>query len=84
MAIMGRYCKAYPYAAFEQFSEWSRIAASATSPEQTEYLFVQEDLSVTKGVLMDEEVVLDRITPEWETFCRDVLRFSVPDNLVKD
>jgi hypothetical protein len=29
----------------------------------------------------NEDVIFDRVTPAWEEFCRDVLKFKVPDDL---
>ena len=90
MAIMGRYCKAYPVAQFRQYSNWSERSEksgkgmkeggeSPGEPAGPKYLFLHENLVVTDGVFMDENIVFDGITPEWEEFCRNKLRFEVPN-----
>jgi hypothetical protein len=44
-----------------------------------DYLFVQENLIVTDGIFIDEHIIFDAITPEWEAFCTDELQFEIPD-----
>jgi hypothetical protein len=91
MATMGCYCKAYPIGEFRRYARWSEKAvakppepieaapAEAASEEPEEpYLFLQENLTVTDGVMLDEYVVFDDVTPEWEAFCREQLQFEVP------
>ncbi|MBO0719831.1 MAG: hypothetical protein J2P41_03360 [Blastocatellia bacterium] len=81
MANMGSYCKAYPIERFREFDGWSeKIPISADrEPEDGLYLFLQENLVVTDGIFIDEKVVFDRVTPEWEAFCKDKLGFEIPD-----
>lgn len=96
MAVMGTYCKAYPISRLREYPGWSErpgslaidALAAATDPDTAqgppEYLFVQENLVVTNGVYKDESIVFDAVTPEWQTFCRDVLEFEVPPYEVKE
>jgi len=42
------------------------------------YLFIQEDYTVTRDIFINEEVVLAEVTPEWAEFCRQELHFEVP------
>lgn len=97
MAVMGMYCKAYPLERFREFSGWTERPGSLTVPDtptaegapaeagkEAEYLFLQENYVVTNGVFMDENVVFDAVTPEWEAFCRTVLEFEVPPYEVKE
>lgn len=42
------------------------------------YVFIQEDYTVTRDIFIDEEVVLAEVTPEWTEFCRQELHFEVP------
>ena len=90
MAIMGRYCKAYLVEQFRQYSNWSERSEEGEkgtkegeeSPGKTadaKYLFLHESLVVTDGVFIDENIVFNSITPEWEEFCRNQLIFQVPD-----
>lgn len=47
--------------------------------EEEDVLFVQEDFRVTDGIFIDEHVVFTDASPEWRTFCAEVLGFAVPD-----
>jgi hypothetical protein len=83
MSKMGRYCKAYPIAKLHEFGDWAKyyrgpvkVADSANSEE--DFLFLQENFTVTKGIFVDEEIVFDNVTSEWEDFCKNTLNFEVP------
>lgn len=86
MATMGRYCKAYPIARFREFPNWPgddvTMPTDPADGEPQDYLFLQESLVVTRDIFADEDVVFDRITPEWEAFCRDALNFAVPEDAI--
>jgi hypothetical protein len=45
---------------------------------ENDYLFLQENFTVTKGIFFDEDVVFDNITPQWIDFCKHTLNFEVP------
>lgn len=90
--VMGRYCKAYPVGQLRTFAGWrERLDALApleredgtlqprTSLADEDYLFLQETLVVTDGIALDEHVVFDEVTPEWQAFCARELAFAVPD-----
>lgn len=74
MSKMGRYCKAYPIDRLQAFDGWP----PNTQPAENDYLFVQEDLTVTKGIFLEEDVVFDQVTPEWGDFCKNTLGFEIP------
>ena len=83
MSKMGRYCKAYPIAKLHEFGDWAKcyrgpekVVDSENSDEN--YLFLQENFTVTKGIFLDEEIVFDNVTSEWEDFCKNTLNFQVP------
>jgi len=91
---MSTYCKAYSLARLRQYSNWSeknentRKEAKGENGKQTEiprkltekdYLYLHDNLIVTDGIFEDKNVIFDDVTPEWETFCKDVLKFAVPD-----
>jgi hypothetical protein len=83
MAVMERYCKAYPVKRFREFPGWTDKRLTNVAQEVSElgnegYLFLQESLIVTKGVFTDEDIVFDQVTPEWEKFCSDELKFEAP------
>ena len=70
MGQMGMYCKAYPLERFSEFEGWD------AEPSGTSFLYLQESLIVTRDIFIDEEVVFDKITPEWAEFCKTVLNFE--------
>jgi hypothetical protein len=92
MATMGRYCKAYLVKQFREFSGWAETLENLRKDRQGEQssgsshglsdddiLYLQENLVVTDGIFMDENIIYDQVTPEWEEFCKNTLKFSVPD-----
>src|SRR5258706_14550928 len=66
MAKMGRYLKAYPLDRLREYPGWD---AAAIYAGDRPYLYLQENYTVTQGIFLDEDVVFDRVTPEWTTFC---------------
>jgi hypothetical protein len=94
MPTMGRYCKAYALADLRRFAQWNEVAANARTEEREvdghqvlmprtltddAYVFLHETLVVTDGLFLDEHVLFDRRSPEWEAFCAQELGFTVPD-----
>jgi hypothetical protein len=92
MATMGRYCKAYSVAQLRTFNGWEENLANLEPIEQEDgtqqpktnladddYLFLQENYTVTDGIFLDEYIVFDRVTPEWQEFCTKTLAFEIPD-----
>ena len=41
-------------------------------------MFLHEDLTVSRSCFDQDDIVFDAASPEWEAFCRDVLKFDVP------
>lgn len=84
MSKMGRYCKAYPIAKLDEFGDWAKYYRKPENGQQSEdvkdddYLFLQENFTVTKGIFVDEDIVFDNVTSEWEDFCKNTLNFEVP------
>jgi hypothetical protein len=86
MSNMGKYCKAYMIPNFREFSGWTEISENARkendSPRQltdADFLYLHENFVVTDGVFIDENVIFANVTPEWIDFCKNVLKFIVPD-----
>jgi hypothetical protein len=93
MATMGRYCKAYPIDQLRKFAGWEEKVENLapleneedgtqqprTSLADDDYLFLQENYVVTDGIFLDEHVIFDRVTPEWQEFCTKELAFEIPD-----
>jgi len=91
---MGMYCKAYQLSQLRQFAGWSENPqvpeAKQASPRIEEnkilsdddLVYVQENYVVTEDLFIDEGIIFNNVTPEWQDFCRGVLMFDpVPDNL---
>jgi hypothetical protein len=93
MGRMGKYCKAYPVQRLREFNGW--IEKSSTPEEKSadgtemlatraltenDYLYLQENFSVTDGIFIDENVIFDEATPEWIEFCQRTLKFEVPED----
>jgi hypothetical protein len=82
MKRIGKYCKAYAIDELRKFSGWNERAQEEQARDITEetdlsnILFVQEDYTVTAGIFVDENVILNEPTPEWIEFCRDTLKFD--------
>jgi hypothetical protein len=91
---MGKYCKAYMLPRLRQFAGWSENSANARKEEKSlegkqvlvprqltdqDHLYLQENLTVTDGIFIDENVIFDEVTPEWEEFCKNELSFEAPD-----
>jgi hypothetical protein len=72
------YCKAYPVKAFDQFPGW-RQTRQALAEDTVVYL--HQDFSVTASMWHGEDVVFDRVSEAWCSYCRDRLGFHVPTDL---
>lgn len=94
MPKMGRYCKAYPIPRLREFAGWTENARNARKEKRQvdgreeeapraltdeDHLYLQENLVVTDGIFIDENIIFDEVTPEWQDFCRNKLMFEVPD-----
>jgi len=94
MSKMGTYCKAYYLETFESFPGWKESAKNiereskpATEGEaETEgetatrpFAYLQENYTVTAGIFLDEDIVFDAVNDEWISFCKDTLKFEVPN-----
>ena len=93
MAETGRYCKAYPVEMLTKFPGF-KIDQSQAREEEDEktgekpgpreikdddILYMHEDLTVTDGIYTDENIVFKDDSEEWKAFCKDNLKFEIPD-----
>lgn len=96
MAKMGRYCKAYPMAQLRAYSGWKEDAANTRKVkqaidgveiekprpmEEVAFLYLQEDLTVTDGVYLGENVIFAGDGEGWAKYCREELQFTIPEYL---
>ncbi len=84
MKKIGNHCKAYSIEKLREFSGWKEKANESGTPDAHSsdspalvpgYLFLQEDLTVTRGIFLDEDIVFDMVTNEWQEFCQSELGF---------
>jgi hypothetical protein len=90
---MGKYCKAYPISFLREFEGWTEKPqsngeqteaagrnsnASAAEVNAGDYVYIQDDYTVTGSIFKDEAVIFDAPTPEWMDFCKNRLNFEVP------
>ena len=82
MPVMGSFCKAYALTQLREFKDWVEKPGDAKLSDESEsgrFVYLQENLTVTEGIFLDEQVIFDQVTKDWEEFCRSKLRFEVPD-----
>jgi hypothetical protein len=94
MAIIGKYCKAYPLKQLRQFSQWhektenTKTETKDVDDQEVEvnreltdddFLYLQENYVVTDGIFKDENIIFDDVTPEWKDFCHNTLEFQIPE-----
>jgi hypothetical protein len=100
MATVGRYAKAYAVDRFRQFGSWTENLANlrkvlkdgddgeeievARDFGEEEFFLLHENLVVTDGIFMDENIIFDDVTPEWKAFCEQELGFAIPDWITND
>jgi hypothetical protein len=91
------YCKAYYLKDLRQFPGWPKTQATGqeessdgtgsngargeAAMDEDDIAFLHSDLTVTKSMWRDTEVIFDDITPEWQQFCANVLNFKVAEDL---
>lgn len=97
MATIGKYCKGYPLELFRRFPNWTEnlenarkirkeidgeLVEVARELTDSDYLYLQENFTVTDSIFLDENVIFDQVTAEWIQFCVDILgtKFPVPGN----
>ena len=91
MSTLGKYCKAYPLQQLRQFSGWTEAAHNARKIRievdgetqevnrtlaDTDYLYLQENFTVTDGIFVDEFIIFSDVTPDWIEFCQKTLAFQ--------
>lgn len=86
------YARAYLLGELRKFSDWreEKINWKETIPTEEngssrklsddDVVFLQEDFTVTELIWPGENVIFNRTTPEWISFCTQELQFKVPDD----
>ena len=93
MPTLGKYSKAYPLKLFRQFPKWTEnpenfrkakkeidgeIVEVEKELDDSEYLYLQENFTVTDSIFLDENIIFSDVTPAWIDFCRNVLHVPFP------
>jgi hypothetical protein len=92
MAEMGKYCKAYRVQRLLEFGGWAEHAQKFRTEKRRvegeerevqreltaeDYLYLQENFTVTDGIFLGHKVIFSEVTPEWISFCQNVLQFKI-------
>ncbi len=80
---MRKYCKAFKLGDLRLFNGWSEQSEknSQSLPDDT-ICYLYDDLIVVESPFSDEAPLLEAVTPEWEDFCKNHLKFEVPKDLL--
>jgi len=94
MKNMAKYCKAYLLSNLRAYPAWSEKAENArktdtdgnvlTHPRvlsDESIVYLQENYVVTDDIYKDENVISDNVTPEWISYCKQVLGFVIPEDV---
>ena len=99
MAVIGKYCKAYPLKRLRQYEQWTEELENVREETQEidgkqvqikrdlsedDFLYLQENYIVTDGIFKDENVIFAQVTDEWKTFCHERLQFENPLSVESD
>jgi hypothetical protein len=93
MATIGKYCKGFPLELLRQFPNWTENPENARKISQeidgetvevprelidSNYLYLQQNFTVTDSIFLDENIIFDKVTTEWIEFCMRELGVSFP------
>lgn len=79
---MRKYCKAYHLKDLRQFPAWNERHEGEGELIDDTVVYLWDDFTVVKSpVVTEQEALWNRVTPEWEAFCREALRFEIPADL---
>ncbi len=81
---MGHYCKAYQLAELRRFPAWTEAGSEARLDDDT-IVYIWDDLTVVVNPVVPESGTLwDTSSADWERFCREELKFEIPEELAND
>lgn len=77
------YCKAYHVRDMKQFHGWvEKDLQTETEAKDDDIVYLWDDFTVVASpVIPDKGVIFDRVTSEWQEFCKTVLLFEIPEDL---
>lgn len=68
------YCRAYPLRELRRFSAW---AEDVNGLSDDDIVFLHWDLTVTRSMWHNENVIFSRASAEWKQFCETALEFKI-------
>lgn len=74
MKNIGKYSKAY---LLNEVNKYVNFKMKVSTDK--EYVFIQDDYTVTADVYKDERVIFDKVNEQWIDFCKSKLGFTIPD-----
>ena len=92
--VMGEYCKAYYLSDMRKFNGWTekventrddKIEVDGEEIKEKRILtddsivYLQENYVVTDDVYKEENILFEAVTPEWEEYCKNELKFEIPN-----
>ena len=93
MAIIGKYSKGFPLEQFRRFPNWTENVENARRIRKevegdtveiprdltgADYLYLQENCTVTDSIFLDENIIFNNVTSEWIDFCVNELGIKFP------
>jgi hypothetical protein len=80
---MRKYCKAYHVRDLRKFAGWvEKHDENEADFSDDTVVYLWDDFSVVRSpVIPDRGLVFDDVTPEWQQFCKEVLKFEIPEDL---
>src|ERR1041384_3335475 len=73
-----KYCTAFHVSDLRRYSGWT---SEVQDLKDDDVVFLHQDNTVTKSMWAGEDVIFDDVTEQWKEFCKNELRFAVPDSL---
>jgi hypothetical protein len=79
---MRKYCKVYRVGELRQFSGWAeQPAPDGQGLTDDDLCYLWDDWTVVRSPVQEGGVIFDQVTPEWQDFCTNVLKFEVPEDI---
>lgn len=80
---MKKYCRAYHLRDLRQFTQWAEKAdKNETALTDDDVVYLWDDFTVVRSpVIPDKGLIFDTVTPEWQQFCHETLKFEIPEDL---
>ena len=94
MAIIGKFCKGFPLELFRRFPNWTENLENARKVRtqidgdtveiareltDSNYLYLQENFTVTDSIFLNDNIIFNDVTPEWIEFCVNELGIKIPN-----